>query len=444
MQLLSQALLQFQKVDWRRDPELGLIDLIFNRYPSLIQLLATDITKGQSAKTMGRQDSPTVEQVVRAAVFKELKKLDYRQLEYAQEDSYVCKAFLKLNLRKPFSFQVWNKYISRISAERLTELLIEINKIAIQEGLEDLDRLRMDTTVVETNIHTPTNNSLVWDCIKESHRLLSKLAEKEDIKYRDYTQGAKKAFFAINNSKADKRPALFIKQLKQFTKTINQIDKFAKKKDCQEISSIEGYALCCEMERLLPLMRKVYSMTYRKEVLAEKVPNNEKVFSIYEQHTDIIVKAPGKHQFGHKILLADGKSGLMMGCEILKGNPADSTLFSSSLKSIEEAYGQIPRSATADGGFAAKDNLNNSLVNVVFNKVTRSMANRVSSKNMETRLKKWRSGIEASISNLKRGFKISRCTWKGWEHFCSKVMWSVLGYNIRVLTQLFAAKLAPA
>ncbi len=185
-------------------------------------------------------------------------------------------------------------------------------------------------------------------------------------------------------------------------------------------------------------------MTHRKEVLGEKVPNDEKIFSIYEQHTDLIVKGPGKNEFGHKVLLSGGKSGLILGCEVLGGNPGDATLFSPTLEAVQQAYGQMPRSVTADGGFASKKNLDNALINVVFNKVTRSMTNRVSSKNMESRLKKWRSGIEASISNLKRGFNIRRCNWKGWKNFCSKVLWSVIGYNIRVLTRLVATKIAPA
>lgn len=441
LKLFNDALIQFAKVDWRRDPQLGLMDLILTRRPDLIELLANDITGGKKNSGLGRQDSPSVEQVVRAAIFKELKKHNYRELEYAQEDSYVCKAFLKLDGRTPYSFQVWQKYIARISAERLTDLLVSLNKIAIEEGLEDLDRIRMDTTVVESNIHTPTNNSLVWDCIKESHRLLAHLADQEGITYRDYTKGAKKNFFAINNNKADKRPALFVKQLKLFTKTINQVNKFAKKKDSPEINTAQGMALCLQLEQLIPLMEKVYSMTERKEVKGEKVPHNEKIFSIYELHTDLIVKRQGVNAFGHKVLLADGKSGLLLDCQVLKGNPADSTQFKPAIKAVRDHYGKSPRSSAADGGFASTANLDNSLTNVVFNKVTKSMTNRVSSKNMETRLKKWRSGIEAAISNLKRGFNISRCMWKGWDRFCSKVMWSVIGYNIRVLTQLVTARI---
>jgi IS5 family transposase len=111
--------------------------------------------------------------------------------------------------------------------ESLQEFLVNLNRIAINEGLEDLNAIRTDSTVIETNMHFPTNNSLVWDCIKEAHRLLSKLAEKEGIRVRDYTSDAKSTFFKINNTRADKRVAMFKKQLTRFTKSINQVDKFA-------------------------------------------------------------------------------------------------------------------------------------------------------------------------------------------------------------------------
>ena len=72
--------------------------------------------------------------------------------------------------------------------------------------------------------------------------------------------------------------------------------------------------------------------------------------------------------------------------------------------------------------------------NVVFNKITKSMKNIVESPLVETALIKWRSGIEAVISNLKRGYNLARCTWKGWAHFQRKVYWSIIAYNIRVMT----------
>ena len=70
----------------------------------------------------------------------------------------------------------------------------------------------------------------------------------------------------------------------------------------------------------------------------------------------------------------------------------------------------------------------------MFNMMVCRLQNIATSKNMETRLKKWRSGMEAVISNIKRGFNLDRCKWKGFEHFEAKVLWSVIAYNIRVMT----------
>jgi IS5 family transposase len=82
------------------------------------------------------------------------------------------------------------------------------------------------------------------------------------------------------------------------------------------------------------------------------------------------------------------------------------------------------------------------VVNIVFNKVVGSLKNIASSLKMETMLKKWRSGIEAVISNLKRGFDLQVCVWKGFKHFKAKVMWSVLAYNFRVLTNMALSRMA--
>jgi IS5 family transposase len=192
------------------------------------------------------------------------------------------------------------------------------------------------------------------------------------------------------------------------------------------------------MEQLMPLLIKVYDMTYRKEIAGEAVPNDQKLFSIYELHTDIIVKGSREIKFGHKVNIGTGKSNLILTCEVLEGNPADSTLYQGTIDKLIDSYGKVPRDSSTDGGYAAKANAEyaqeKGIVNIVFNKIVGSLKNIVSSKNMETRLKKWRSGIEANISNLVRGFNLKRCNWKGLEHFKSKVLWSVIAYNIRVMT----------
>ncbi len=235
----------------------------------------------------------------------------------------------------------------------------------------------------------------------------------------------------------EKRVKLFKKQLEMFTNSINQASNIVKKKD-EYGGTIKADGIIAAMEELLPVMEKVYRMTERREILKEKVPVEEKIFSIYERHTDIIVKGGREAQFGHKVNIGSGKSNLILTCEILEGNPKDSELYEGTLNKLKKDYGKTPVSSAADGGFASKANIDYSqkagIINIVFNKIRGSMQNIANSKWVENKLKRWRSGIEAIISNLKRGFQIRRCTWKGLAHYGQKVFWSVIGYNLRVMT----------
>jgi len=193
MKLFEDFKIKFEKPDWSRNLELGLIDTILELHPHLVALLAEDITRGQRASVFGSKDTPSVEQIVRAAIYKELKGLDYRQLEYHQTDSRICALFIKIDELRPYSFQMYQNYISKITPEKLQRLMFELNKLAIEAGIEDLKSIRQDSTVVETNIHHPTNNSLLWDCIKEAYRLLGHLKEEiHGLTYQDYTVQAKK------------------------------------------------------------------------------------------------------------------------------------------------------------------------------------------------------------------------------------------------------------
>lgn len=437
MKLFQTLTLKFEKPDWAKNPEFGLIDTILEMHPELIKFVEQDILQGSKQSDFGRKDIPSVEQIFRAALYKELRQLDYRELEYHQSDSRICTQFIKLDELRPFCFQMYQKYISKITEKNLQLVMISLNKIAINEGLEDLEKLRQDSTVVETDIHYPTNNSLVWDCINESHRLFLHLQKEiTNIDYRDYTKTAKKTYFKINVTKSeDKRINLFKQQLITFTKCINQVSNVLKKKySC----SLEAHCILAALKKHLPVMEQVFNMTHTREIKKEKVPNDEKLFSIYEQHTDIIVKGSRDVLFGHKVNLSSGKSNLILTCDIPRGNPSDKDLFGPTIDKVIKYYEIVPRDSATDGGYATKDNAayakGKGIVNIVFNKVVGSMQNIVSSKNIETRLKKWRSGMEANISNFKRGFDIRRCVWKGFDHFCSKVLWSVIAYNIRVMT----------
>lgn len=166
---------------------------------------------------------------------------------------------------------------------------------------------------------------------------------------------------------------------------------------CTKNTFRKAMALTIQIEKHIGIMQLVYDMVFRKEIKGETVPNEEKIYSIYEQHTDIIVKGSRQIQFGHKVDLSSGKSNLVLNCQVLHGNPSDSKLFIPAVDAIVENYGKMSRDYASDGGYASLANQAHAkekgIVNIVFNKIVGSLRNIASSKNMETRLKKWRSDI---------------------------------------------------
>src|SRR6056297_2464935 len=142
MRLFEDFKIKFEQPNWSRSPELGLIDTILEQHPDLVALLAEDFTRGEKSGIFGRKDTPSVEQIVRAAIYKELKGLEYRELEYHQSDSRICTLFIKIDELRPYSFQMSQHYISKITPEKLQKLMFELNKLAIEAGIEDLKSIR--------------------------------------------------------------------------------------------------------------------------------------------------------------------------------------------------------------------------------------------------------------------------------------------------------------
>ena len=114
MQLFETLRLKFEQPNWALNPEFGLLDTNLDQNPTLLTIVSSDILAGTKQSDFGSQDIPSVEQIVRAAIYKEMKKLDYRELEYAQDDSKICQQFIKIDNRKPFSFQICKKSFRKL------------------------------------------------------------------------------------------------------------------------------------------------------------------------------------------------------------------------------------------------------------------------------------------------------------------------------------------
>ena len=188
------------------------------------------------------------------------------------------------------------------------------------------------------------------------------------------------------------------------------------------------------------LLLQVIAQTERRVFGGEKVPASEKCVSLFEPHTDIIVKGRREVQYGHKLNLVSRRSGLILDVVIEPGNPADSQRFMPMLERHQAHYGVMPRQVAADGGYASIDNLNDAktagVLDVAFQKKRGlAIADMVKSKWVYRRLCNFRAGIESGISCLKRAYGLARCTWKGLAHFESYVWSSVVAYNLSLLAR---------
>ncbi len=446
MQVFTTCQRQLEEPRWHLDPELALAEAAIRVHPELVDLIREPVLAIGKNSPLGRQDSPTVEQVLRAAIYKEVKGLSYAGLEYQQYDSKIAEVFLQLTT--PFSDSTWQKYVSQVSVTELQQVLQVINHCAILEGVEDVQKVRTDTTVVETDIHYPTNNSLLWDGIRTSTKVLRQFdAKRIRRRTRDYRRQAKKTFFQLNVTKdAATRHGLFRKQIQLFGRCVTQLRALLLELESDSTPMSEADQRRQQyLTDLLPHLETIHDVARRRELLREPVPAQEKLFSLYERHTQMIVKGKDKVFFGRKVSLTSGRSHLILHVQVWE-HETDGETFEPILQDVITAYQRIPRDVAADGAYASRHNQHIAqelgITNIVFNKVVGSLQNITSSVNMQTRLKKWRSGIEADISNLKRGFGLRRCAWKGDAHFQAKVVWSVIAYNLRVMSRHLLHKLA--
>jgi IS5 family transposase len=207
-----------------------------------------------------------------------------------------------------------------------------------------------------------------------------------------------------------------------------------------------GDSLACEAwqaqwQHYRLLILRTIDQTERRVFAKEKVPANEKVISLFEEHSDIIVKGARDVQYGHKINLSTGRSGLVLDVVIEEGNPADSERFMPMLKRHIENYGRAPRQMAADGGYASIENLREAqklqVKDVAFHK-KRGLRVEEMAKSpwVYRKLRNFRAGIEAGISCLKRAYGLGRCTWKGLTHFRAYVWSSVVAHNLALFIRL--------
>lgn len=424
--------------------ELEAISDRLDAFPAALELIHRDLTRRVSAKK-GRKGM-TAEAVLRATVAKQMNQWSYEELAFHLTDSLLYRWFCRIGIADQApSTSTLKRNLKRVSAETWETINGLLVGQAADEGIENGRMARTDCTVVETNIHEPSDSSLLWDCVRVLARLARQAQELVRAPFTDHRRRAKRRALGIQNARRkEERIQLYEDLLKVVAKTAAFALQAAKALDGFTSGDLlelaRAGAIAGQIRHFLELTERVADQTRRRVLEGESVPATEKIVSIFEPHTDIIIKDRRETFFGHKVALTTGRSGLVLDFVVHEGNPADSTLTTAMVERVIELFERPPRQVSFDGAFASKVNLEAikklGVNDVCFSK-RRSLAieDMVKSTWVYRKLRRFRAGIEAGISFLKRCFGLDRCAWRGFAGFRAYTWASVVAHNLLVMAR---------
>jgi transposase, IS5 family len=421
--------------------ELKAMSAWLDQHSELITLVGADLRR-RGVKATGRRGLPA-ESALRCALLKQHRQLSYEELAFHLEDSASFRAFARLPLAWAPKKSVLHKTISVIAAATWEAINRAVLASARQEKVEPGEVIRLDSTVTAALMHEPSDSSLLWDAVRIMARMLKSaepLAGGEPLAWRDRRRAAKRRAHAIQYTRGRPRRVQQYRELIKITRAmLAHLDEATTR--LSKVVGVMAEVWRGALAHYRPLIEKIISQTERRVLGGEAVPASHKIVSLFEDHADIVVKGGRDTQYGHKINLVTGKSGLVLDLVIETGNPADSERFAPMLERHIAAYGRAPRQMAADGGYASADNLQKAkahgVADMAFHKkVGLHIEDMVKSRWVYRKLRNFRAGIEADISCLKRAYGLGRCTWRGLAHFNAYVWSSLVAYNLARFTRL--------
>ena len=426
-------------------------------HDDLVSLVHQDLARGLKRPRTGR-GGLSAAQVLRAFVLQRIKAWDLRELRERIADGYTLRLFTAFDSQPVPKHDAFHRAFCRLTPATVRALNDAVVQAAVTLGLEDGAQLRVDTTVVETDIHWPTDSTLLWDAVRVITRLVKRVGEQVPSAlqgFADRTRRARRRMLEISRlSRAERarqqrppyRDLLGVTAgVVETARAAVATARSAPPADPLTAAVISG--LCDEIEHFCGLADRVLTQTRRRVLDGEQVPVAEKVFSIFEPHTDLIKRGKTHRpvEFGHKVFLAESRHGLITDYRVLTGNPLDEGHVAPSLTRHEATFGHVPALYAADRGFYTPANVQALTEAGV---VTECVPQRGGRKTPERtaheksrafkRGQRFRAGIEGRISVLLRGRGMRRCPLAGRDRFAVFVGAAVLANNLLQIAALLA------
>lgn len=438
------------------DPVLHQISDFLNEHAEAIEKVRSNLERGLKSPGTGR-GGLTPAQVLRSLVLMRIKNWDYRELRERIADGYSLRIFTEFYSQRVPRHDAFQRSFSRLTPATIKAVNDLVVQAAVDLGLEDGKKLRVDTTVVQTDIHHPTDNTLLWDVVRVITRCVAYLVaalEHRCIKgFRNRTLAARRRMLEIQRMTSRQRGSeqtetyrALIKIAQEVVESARSVLRQTKKARGKNVIATLAIAKFREqIDHYCKLGDRVIDQARRRLLQGEQVPNAEKIYSIFEPHTDIIKrgKVLTPVEFGHKVFIAESANGLITQYKVLDGNPSDEQHVKPSLERHKSDFGWVPELYGSDRGFFNEENekaCKHGGVKVVCmpQRGGKKTADREAYEKSR-KFKKgqcFRAGIEGRISVLFRGRGMKRCLAEGRERFEIWVGAAVLANNLLKIADL--------
>ena len=414
--------------------------------PRILTLAHRDLVRTLSESRGGRSGY-TSEQILRALVVMFVEQDSYRQAVIRIENSEFLRHFVRLGVKATMDYSFLSKAYGVISEGTWQAINQVLGEYARGEEKIEGEKMRLDTTVVETNIHYPTDSSLLWDGFRTLARLLQGIQQVHpewDLGHRFHVKKVKKlAYFIARHGgspsqrqqrKVKRTYGVLIARVGWIVGVAKEALSLAGPRDVEAV----------ELAHYAPIVERIIDQAQRRIFDGKIVPADEKVYSLFEEHTELLKrgKAGKPIEFGHKVLLAQTKEKFIHHYAVLPRRKDDPELLDPTRKAHEDLFGQPPDLLAADKGFYRSMDqiaeLEEDISVVSIGKKGRRTREEIARENTEgfKEGQRFRAGSEGSISVLKRAFKLGKCLFKGFKHYAACVGLAVFCHNLVLLTRL--------
>jgi IS5 family transposase len=444
------------------DSLLRKISDFIDAHDELVELVRCDLLRGLKKPETGRRGL-TPNQVLRSLILMRIKNWDYRELCERIRDGYTLRVFTGFYSQPIPKHNAFNQAFIRLTPATVEKINEAVIQAAVDDGMEDGSKLRVDTTVVESDIHWPTDGTLLWDTVRVLTRLIGQLREIAPSRVPSFPnrkRSARRRMQKLQRMSAAQRQsqqAPTYRELLTITQqvivnarcTVDATKKSAEKKASNDLIIDE---LRQEISHYCELGDRVVDQALRRVLHGEQVPASEKIYSIFEPHTDLIKRGKVNKpvEFGHKVFLAESARGLITQYRVLDGNPSDEDHVLSCLSRHKKTFGAAPQVFAADRGFDSPANQKACRkARIACPSIPQRGGKKTSQRQTLEKspafkkAQRFRAGIEGRISVLFRGRGMKRCLSCGKQRFDLFVGVTVLANNLMKIAELLSKTSKP-